>query len=291
MRASASTKQRNVKGYFCGSYGLYGKHNPNGCRCHRVRADLLHAIVYRYLDESQERIAALLRSQDEGTLEVFEAKESELEEKRQSLFSTVQRMSDAVAEVSERSGGNQLFLADYEKYHIERMANSRSGMKPATPLQSLYSFVYERQAPILQARLTELDAEHSTLVDRVLSLPTSAKAAVEKANRKIIELEAAMDECRLRLNNLTEQWDSLLSELSDRRKAIDAARDSVRNDANDRRKAELVRQVIDRIVCRFAYSDKPAANEPKSYLESCEITPHEGDSRICLPNGNGPGPG
>ena len=64
-KAMRAWNEKGWRSYFCSTYGTYGKVNPTGCRCHRVRADLIEKIVLDYLEETGKKVAVLQAAQGE----------------------------------------------------------------------------------------------------------------------------------------------------------------------------------------------------------------------------------
>jgi DNA invertase Pin-like site-specific DNA recombinase len=284
---NAKSKGQESRSYFCGTYGTYGKENPSGCRCHRVKADLIESIVQQYLDEAAKTVASLIKAVETQNPDTFTPLEAEYRTKHQQIWGLVEAMNDRVSAFSRQRGGER-FLKDYMAYMTgggESCPPRLSAQRNGTPLQSMFDYVHYRESPAIEARLDTLDAEHSQLVDRVLTLPATAKAAIAKANKRIVELEATMDAERAKLVNQADQFHDLMTDLAARKVAIESAKTSL-GESGYRRKAELVRQVIDRIVCHFTYSETKAANLPKSTLRKVEVFPLVGDRFTCYPKGN-----
>ena len=103
----------------------------------------------------------------------------------------------------------------------------------------------------------------------------------------MLKLEAEMETVQARLVNLSERCTDLLNELQARKQAIEAARKSIHSDTAHRRKSELVRQVIDQVVCHFRETDG-RGNQPRSVLDRVEIIPVTGDQTTFYPNGTSP---
>ena len=70
MRSTIGKGTRGLfPSYYCGNYATYGKDNPTGCRCHRVRHATLETIVTNYVEQTAPKVAELLRATEVGDLE------------------------------------------------------------------------------------------------------------------------------------------------------------------------------------------------------------------------------
>jgi DNA invertase Pin-like site-specific DNA recombinase len=273
-------KGNPYRSYFCPNYGTYGKNNPTGCKSNRVKAEVIEAILERYLEETQEKIARLLTAHGEQSLEALAPMEGELETARKDMHGVVKRlrqyvgMYDADGKIAAELAGRGT-EAD--------MANKQGRVVSDG---EVYRVLFDKRKPQLERELVALDAEHTELVDRVLSLDGKAKGAIQKANKRLVELEGKMQAARDELENLSDRLAEVIREWKERLGAIETAREAIEGDSGYRRKMELVRQVIRKAVCHFDYTEGKRA-----VLRSVEVFPSEGGSKQVYPNGGLPGRG
>jgi DNA invertase Pin-like site-specific DNA recombinase len=286
MRAWNATGSANpFRSYFCANYGQFGKNNPSGCGSHRIKAELIEGIVDAYLKETQTKISGLIAAQHRQDLSVLSPMESNLRSQADRLQKLDKEMVSRIRRFEEMSGTEALS-------EIAMQVGKPTRLRTVTisRVTDVYRFIFQSQKPELVKQLSEVDAEHTELVDRVLSLPRTAKAAIEKANRKIGELEIRIAEMKSELTNLADSVDEVIRELKRRRTAIDHARQCLTDDSSFRRKRELVSQVIDRIDCHFE-ATKGTGRQPRSRLVLVEIIPVSGDVSRIYPDGNKPAKG
>ena len=71
MHATNGRSTRGLfKSYFCGTYNRFGAKNPTGCHCHRVKHDVIEAIVADYLKRTApKKIAKLLKATEGSELD------------------------------------------------------------------------------------------------------------------------------------------------------------------------------------------------------------------------------
>lgn len=270
------------RSYFCANYGTYGRQNPSGCHANRVKAELIEKIVEIYLDETHTQISDLLKLESGENDEVLLPLEAEAEEKRQEWKKINRTIMAFVASCG--SDGE-----DYDAV-FSRTAGQLHEVEPGTdhgPIvtdKMVYEHLYAKMKPELKRAVSKLDKEHSSLVDKILLLPESAKVARKKADARLLQLEEQLSEAKERLENLSARSSAIFSEFRQRLSSIDEARDSIHSDTAFRRKAALVSQVIEKVVCRFKATGG-TGKQPRTSLESVEIVPRVGDARRFYPDG------
>lgn len=249
--------QRIWPSYFCGTYNTYGKDNPTGCRCHRVRHAVIEKIVLRYLQETQPKIKQLIKSVKSGEIDSM-LKGDELNSLRSAYHGVA---CDILSFLDQHKGRKFKRLLD----------DSRS-------LVEAYGVVYEHILPELTQAIERREDQLDRMLDDYRGLPDSMR---ERANQRmklvsdeVSRLTRQAKDLRVPLANLEEQ-------IRERGTAIDKALAAVRKDSEGRRKTEALSGVIDRIVCHFRYTDK------KSFLERVEIIAADGSSYSACSPGQG----
>jgi DNA invertase Pin-like site-specific DNA recombinase len=267
--------------YFCGTYGTYGKHNPTGCRCHRVRAEVIEGIVMEYLEETAKKVAVLHALQQKGRipsaiLDALKSAEDRHDEawKRMVTF-VLDCLEDGVQEV-EILG--QVIVV--EKYGDEiRLPEGFSKFDLCDHFSRTKQGEIERAIAQKEQQFDFLFQEFRVL---------KSQMAKDRVNEDMVRVEAEIKELNEQLAPLAQEvrdnWRETIRMLS----ALETCR-RVMKEGNDRRKAEAVTSVISEVVCHFRYSDIKATNQPKSFLERVEITSTEGEPWECFPEGNTPG--
>jgi DNA invertase Pin-like site-specific DNA recombinase len=263
---------QGYRSYFCGTYGTYGKVNPTGCRSNRMKAEVVEKLVEEYLQETNQKIAELLKATESREWEATSPLKGELGQKYEELVTVYFRISLTV-----RNGDSN-------------MPDEQPKPKDFDELVSIYKMILRQRKPELERQLAKLDEQHTALVDRMLSLSPRAKVANKKVNDRIVAVEVEMERTRGELEDASVQFDEIINEMTERKAAIQSARKAIRNDSAYRRKTELVSRVIDRIVCHFRDTDG-RGNKPRSKLTKVAIFPVGGDSATFYPNGITPAKG
>lgn len=268
--------------YFCGTYGTYGKHNPTGCRCHRVRADFIEGIVMDYLEETEKKVAVLHALQQKSGIpsaieEGLKAAEARHDKSWKRMLAFVQEsLEDGVQQV-EILG--QLIVV--EKYGDDIRVPDGFTMHDLSD-----HFSSERRTD-LERSIAEKEQEFDALFQEFRAL--KSQLAKDRVNEEMVRVEAELKELNEQLAPLSEEvrnhWRENVRMLS----ALETCR-RVMKEGNDRKKAEAVKSVISEVVCHFRYSDVKATSQPKSFLERVEITSTEGEPWEFFPEGNTPGP-
>jgi hypothetical protein len=267
--------------YFCGTYGTYGKHNPTGCRCHRVRADFIERIVMDYLEETEKKVAVLHALQQKSGIpsaieEGLKAAEARHDKSWNRMVAFVQEsLEDGVQQV-EILG--QLIVV--EKYGDEIRVPDGFTMHDLSD-----HFSSERRTE-LERSIAAKAQEFDDLFQEFRAL--KSQLAKDRVNEEMVRVEAELKELNEQLAPLSEEvrnhWRENVRMLS----ALETCR-RVMKEGNDRKKAEAVKSVISEVVCHFRYSDVKATSQPKSSLERVEITSTEGEPWEFFPEGNTPG--
>jgi hypothetical protein len=154
----------------------------------------------------------------------------------------------------------------------------------------LWQFFHGQRKRDLAPEIREAKAELERLVGAYADLPRGASRAREMANRRIEELETKIGVLEGQQEDLGKRWDELSAEFRRRYESLAIALEALDTDGEYRRKAEALRMVVDRMVCRFRYSDGKG-KFAKSFLDSVEVIPVEGPSIQYYPNSTSPEPG
>jgi hypothetical protein len=155
--------------------------------------------------------------------------------------------------------------------------------------RSLWEFFHGQRKRDLAPEIQAAEAELERLVGAYADLPRGASRAREMANRRIEELETKIGALKGQEEDLGKRWDELNAEFRRRYESLAIALEALDTDGAYRRKAEALRMVVDRMVCRFRYSDGKG-KFAKSFLDSVEVIPVEGPSTQYYPNANSPVP-
>lgn len=262
MRASrGSFGSRLFPSYFCGTYGTYGKNNPTGCHCHRVKHDLVEKIVVDYVKEFAPKVADLLKATQTGDLKLAKPllQQLRLVENDRGGF-----WLDMLAFIEER--GTKADLAKLRK--------------AGANFDTLYGLVFERVRPKLEKQIATLEAELDSML---LDFRTLSPKLRERANKTMEAKQAEIDALRRDVADLRVPWSAMQSEVAARKTAFDHASKVLANGADGRRKAEALASVIDRVTLHYRHTEA-AKNNGRSYLDRVEIQPISGDS-ICYTDG------
>lgn len=283
MRAWNSPGYRS---YFCANYGTYGKINPTGCRSNRIKAELVEKMVELYLEETGQKAELFLASSDGlsfGNTKVIEANEK--------CRASFERLREFVADsLPEGQTEIEVFAATLDG---DRMIPSQPVVvvKEGDEIQildegfsffDLYRYLHERKRRTVFRQISEKEAEFNQLFNQFKRLTN--ERAIEQANLEMERLDVEINSLRTQLEPLDQTTKEAFQEVRKLAIATKQAQAAL-SDSNLRRKAEALNGVVDRIVCRFKINDVKASNRPKSLLETVEIIPRIGESRICYPNG------
>lgn len=280
MRAWNENHGTNTyRSYFCANYGQYGINNPTGCRANRVKADLLEGLVERYLEETQEKIVRLLRRKPDDPLEHFTG---ELGEKAKELDTLRAQMRDFTKDSRFRRKGRLIkSAAKYVVTADDPLA--RRAIDLFTDL-NLYRYVHKERLPEIKKRFAKLDAEHTGLVEKYITLPASGRA-VEKIKARIAEIEPELKSLEASMENIADRFDQIGNELMARANAIQEIGKRVSTDAEYRRKGEAVKSIIGKAVCHFVPVEAKGKLRRSEFVRM-DIVPQAGELLSILPDGS-----
>jgi DNA invertase Pin-like site-specific DNA recombinase len=251
MHACGPQPRMEYGSYICGTYGTYGKDNPTGCRCHRVKHSILEALVQQYLEEVAPKIAALVECEDSGLFDVtYRAWAKSVHEKNKLWC----RMADTVTEWGE------------DWWNIEK-------------------YYQPSDCPELHAEIEAKEAELEEMLAGFFKLPPKVQ---DRASRKMEAIQEEIDNLKAEIENLTAPWLDASREVYERSKAMEHALSVAEEDGP--RRAEALRKVVDRIVCHFRYSAKKSfLDSVEIYPVSGEVF-HLSLADSSFGNGIKPGP-
>ncbi len=265
MRATRGESPKYNKSwpsYFCGTYGTYGKDNPTGCHCHRIKHDFIEGLILDYVRETCPKTAELMKAVQNGDVELARPLYEALFRSQTDLGGMACEMMTFIAEHGTDADEKKDFLGGY-------------------------AAVFNRLRPRMEKEISKREAE----LDKMLAGYSDLTGGVrERARLRMEALEIEVRRLRSQLSDLREPWEGLAAEVTARKQAYEQARKVLGNGAAGRQKAEALSRVVSRIVCRFNQNNGNE-NHAKSTLISVEIEPVEGDPVTCFTNGNKPGRG
>jgi DNA invertase Pin-like site-specific DNA recombinase len=277
-RKGMRNTSQNGRAYYCSTYGTYGKVNPTGCKCHKVKADLIESVVLQYCEDIGGKLAAVHSVQTDLGIPSTIMEPLKAAEKRNTT--AWNKMKNFLATFLE--DGVQEIVVLGNRIKIEKFGDDirlPDGFSPFDLFGHFYSA--ERQKLVLQ--IAELEAEFDELYSQFKAL--KSERAKNRANEEMVRVE---DEIKNRQSKLEPIDDEIRASYRETSRLLDSLHSfrSATNEGNDRRKAEFAKSLVREVVCHFRYTDTKAANKPKSVLERVEIFPQVGDPTTCFPKGN-----
>lgn len=199
--------------YGCGTYNRYGKANPTGCRCHRVRHSVLEKHVMAYLENAAPKLAKLIETVEQD----FEAtKPMEAE------------------------------VAMFEKLIHDWYCDLLPWVDDTTPVEEIRESALSR----LRAEVEEKEVELNKMLSRYLTLDGTL---LDRAKATMEALEREVNSLKCQLSSLEQPLKALSEPLRARRDRLREVVDSIKGETNARRKSELLSTVVERIVLGFRH--------------------------------------
>lgn len=246
MRGLSGTPGNGLQpGYLCAEYGRWGTRAPSGCGHFRVDHDLLESLVLDYLTQTAPQIKTLL-------------------EATTATDATAARpLLQALAETDNHKDGIWLEMLCFVEEHFP---GNKARRKTRMSVETLYGVLFEKVKPQLEKKLADKEAEIETVLDGFAGLTPKMK---DRVNKRLESLQEDADALRRDLIDLRVPWDRLRDDLAARREALERARSTLNQEGHFRQKAEVLKTVLDKIVCHFRRVGKRVT------LDSIDVIPLE----------------
>ena len=232
-------------GYICSQYRRWGKRAPSGCGHFFVEHDLLESLVLDYLTQAAPQVKQLLDA----------ATATNLDEARPLL--------DAIHDAKVGRNGVWLDMLGFVDSHFR---GNKARRKTRMSVQELYGLLYERAKPELEKKVAEKEAEIESVLDGFAGLTSKMK---DRVNIRLETLQTELDALRADLQDSRLSWEYFTDQLTARKEALDRATATLNQEGQVRQKAEVLKTVVDKIVCHFRRVGKHAT------LDSIDVIPAE----------------
>jgi hypothetical protein len=133
-------------------------------------------------------------------------------------------------------------------------------------VEELYGFLYERARPQLEKKVADKETEIESVLDGFAGLTPKMK---DRVNKRLEALQIELEALRGDLTDSRVSWDYFAAQLAARKEALDRATATLNQEGHFRQKAEVLKTVVDKIVCHFCRLGNRAT------LESIEVIPAE----------------
>ena len=232
-------------GYICSQYRRWGKRAPSGCGHFFVEHDLLESLVLDYLTQAAPQVKQLLDA----------ATATNLDEARPLL--------DAIHDAKVGRNGVWLDMLGFVDTHFH---GNKARRKTRMSVQELYGLLYERAKPELEKKVADKEAEIEAVLDGFAGLTSKMK---DRVNIRLEALQAELDALRADLRDSRLSWEYLTDQLTARKEALQRATATLNQEGQARQKCEVLKTVVDKIVCHF----RRVGN--RAILDSIEVIPAE----------------
>jgi DNA invertase Pin-like site-specific DNA recombinase len=230
-------------GYLCAEYSRWSKRSPSGCGHYRVDHDLLESLILDYLTQTAPQVKAIL---DATTATDMEA--------ARPLLDAIQSAKTAFRDIW------------YDMLSVVADHEVATDEPHDGDIPTVYGRLFERARPGLEKQIAEKEAELEALLDGYKDLSPKLR---ERANKRGEALQEEIDALNQQLRDLRIPWDQFRQELSARQDALAKATTTLNLEGRHRQKAEVLRAVVDKIICHFTGSGR------RVRLESIEVIPAE----------------
>jgi DNA invertase Pin-like site-specific DNA recombinase len=234
---------------------------------------------WRGFEEGVDRLCNYLATYHPDEYDAILDEQRRQHEQTQEVFESVRQGTAKQANLAAAFKGTNV---------VEVYNECRKRKAPETPRhfdfvgQLLDSYRSNFDAGAIELDLAKLEAEHTALMDRWADLPTPR--AKDKAKQKLAELEAKIDAMEKQKQDAAGVVEKHWKEMHDLQKAIQEARRAMTSESGERanrRRAEALRSVIERIECTFTATGIKAGRQGgqrSSRLASVTIYPLIGDA-------------
>lgn len=253
MHGCGPQPRMEYSSYICGNYGTFKKNNPTGCRCHRVRHEILEALVDTYLEEYAPQVLDLAECQDSET---YELALSEWTHATHQQYKQWAKMAETVTD-----------WGDGDWWNIEK-------------------HYQPKDCDEIEAEIESKEAELRQILDGFFKL---TPALQQVANERAEALKADIDAMRSEIEDLTTPWEEASRDAHRRSEALQYAV-SLKEDSGPR-KAEALKAVIDRIVCHYRYTEHKSFIDAVEIYPTAGEKVRLSAADACFGPGVQPGPG
>ena len=231
-------------GYLCAEYGRWGKRSPSGCG-HYPRGPRPSGVPDTGLSDSD-------RSADQGVAGRHDG------HRLGGRPSAAGRHPNCPERLPRR------LVRHARSGRGARGGNGRAPRRATFPPFTVVSSSSAR--PRLEKQIAEKEAELEALLDGYKDLSPKLR---ERANKRGEALQDELDELKGQLRDLRIPWDQFRQELAARQEALARATKTLNQEGRHRQKAEVLRAVVDKIICHFTGTGR------RVKLESIEVIPAE----------------
>jgi primosomal protein N'' len=133
-------------------------------------------------------------------------------------------------------------------------------------VQELYGLLYETAKPELEKKVADKEAEIEAVLDGFAGLTSKMK---DRVNIRLEALQAELDALRADLRDSRLSWEYFTDQLTARKEALDRATATLNQEGQARQKCEVLKTVVDKIVCHFRRVGK------RAILDHIDVIPAE----------------
>ena len=259
--------------YVCGTANNWaGPKEKCPCRMYRVQQSKIEEQLQTYLEETRPLVREYADAMASG--------------KPAALDVAIKHAVDAYWQMVQRLDGEQVECAGVPCVFLPGDGGHR--VVPAgegSVVAHHYRRLFEHDKEVLKSRLSELENEHTILTMSWQDLPTPK--AKDKAKSRLVEFEEQIASIEDRLHNSAEDWERAVADVRRLHESWEQAAKALDDEKSARRKSELLRRVVDRIIVTFEPTGK---RYPLGRVKQIEVVPQqltakdawrEGDLRQC----------
>jgi DNA invertase Pin-like site-specific DNA recombinase len=260
--------------YACSTFKRYGKHNPTGCRLHRVKLATIESMLDQYLADTGKTLESLTAGGESGLLpslfrQVSDARSNMRDIRAQMEHYLMKALTD-ILEPVKLPNGQQRFELDTLDGPVRL---DLPGCTDPLGLEFVYGWVASIQRRRKSSRIEESEAELARLY-RQWSELNGLERARELVRQEMVRVEGEMDRLRGNDLDLGLQLRGAFRALSSLQVELARARTQLRS-ASYRARALALSGVLDRIVVWFEY--RQHGQQLRSHLVSVDFEPLVGE--------------
>jgi len=195
--------------------------------------------------------------------DVFDKAQAKLDAATATNLDEARPLLDAIHDAKVGRNGVWLDMLGFVDAHFR---GSKARRKTRMSVQELYGSLYERAKPELEKKVADKEAEIESVLDGFAGLTSKMK---DRVNIRLEALQAELDALRADLRDSRLSWDYFTDQLTARKEALDRATATLNQEGQARQKCEVLKTVVDKIVCHFRRVGKHAT------LDSIDVIPAE----------------
>jgi hypothetical protein len=268
-----SAGRRDYPHYLCSKWD----HDPSACDRNTIHADLIEAIIRRYVEDTGAQLALLSDANHPASKEILMPIIAELKTLQSKKDRLAAQMAEFVRPLRTDSEAMRRAIDHFEAMETRPVCHTPQSAYWGAPLIEFYRFFFNDQAPIIEETIAKKQAKMHALIEKGAGLEGRALRENTIMANKLGEEIDALEKQQV---NLADEAERIGEELASKIEAFHRLRDNLRETGGYRRARQDLEELVGSITCEFAPTGK---RKPKTKLVKVTIEGKDGSVWSCDP--------